>query len=119
MLAASVYKNIHLLGVFMVLMALGGVILHHILGGARASCLAQACRHHARHRACARAPGGLWHVGSPWYPLAMAWLGARQARYLGGLWRLERCRGPQYDIGTTPVVGQHYSGRVGRLSRHP
>ena len=35
MLAVSVYKNIHLLGVFMVLMALGGVILHHILGGAR------------------------------------------------------------------------------------
>jgi hypothetical protein len=35
MLAASVYKNIHLLGVFMVLVALGGVLLHHILGGVR------------------------------------------------------------------------------------
>ena len=32
----AVYKNLHLLGVVMVLMALGGVILHHILGGARA-----------------------------------------------------------------------------------
>jgi len=31
----AVYKNIHLLGIFMVLMALGGVILHHILGGSR------------------------------------------------------------------------------------
>jgi hypothetical protein len=35
MLAVAVYKNMHLLGVFMVLVALGGVLLHHILGGAR------------------------------------------------------------------------------------
>jgi hypothetical protein len=35
MLAASVYKNMHLLGVFMVLVALGGVLLHHMLGGPR------------------------------------------------------------------------------------
>lgn len=35
MLSIAVYKNIHLLGVFMVIMALGGVILHHILGGTR------------------------------------------------------------------------------------
>jgi hypothetical protein len=31
----AVYRNIHLLGIFMVLMALGGVFLHHILGGTR------------------------------------------------------------------------------------
>ncbi len=30
-----VYKNIHLLGVFMMLMALGGLILHRINGGTR------------------------------------------------------------------------------------
>jgi len=35
MLSYLVYKNIHLLGVFMLLMALGGLILHRIHGGTR------------------------------------------------------------------------------------
>ena len=33
MIPLSVYKNIHLIGVFMVLMALGGLLLHRINGG--------------------------------------------------------------------------------------
>ena len=33
MISQAVYKNIHLVGVFMVLMALGGVVLHYISGG--------------------------------------------------------------------------------------
>jgi len=35
MIPLTVYKNIHLLGVFMILVALGGVILHRINGGTR------------------------------------------------------------------------------------
>ena len=35
MISPLVYKNIHLLGVFMILMALGGLILHRINGGIR------------------------------------------------------------------------------------
>lgn len=35
MLSLLVYKNIHLLGVFMVLMSLGGLILHYINGGSK------------------------------------------------------------------------------------
>lgn len=35
MMSLLVYKNIHLLGVFMMLMALGGLILHRINGGTR------------------------------------------------------------------------------------
>lgn len=35
MISVLVYKNIHLLGVFMLLVALGGLILHQINGGAR------------------------------------------------------------------------------------
>ncbi|MEE9137990.1 MAG: hypothetical protein V3V07_05525 [candidate division NC10 bacterium] len=33
MIPEAVYKNIHLVGVFMVLMALGGLLLHRINGG--------------------------------------------------------------------------------------
>ncbi|MEE9537806.1 MAG: hypothetical protein V3W10_00525 [candidate division NC10 bacterium] len=33
MISHLVYKNIHLIGVFMVLMALGGLLLHRINGG--------------------------------------------------------------------------------------
>ena len=118
MLAVSVYKNIHLLGVFMVLMALGGVILHHILGGAR---------QHAWRKPVAITHGiGLLLVLlgalACWLALVSTGpglVGCLSSSYLGGLWRLERCRGPQYDIGATPVVGHHYSGRVGRLSRYP
>lgn len=33
MIPFAVYKNIHLIGVFMVLMALGGVVLHYVSGG--------------------------------------------------------------------------------------
>ena len=33
MISYLVYKNIHLIGVFMVLMALGGLLLHRINGG--------------------------------------------------------------------------------------
>lgn len=33
MISVAVYKNIHLIGVFMVLMALGGMLLHRINGG--------------------------------------------------------------------------------------
>jgi hypothetical protein len=36
MISLQVYKNIHLLGIFMILMALGGLILHRINGGTRA-----------------------------------------------------------------------------------
>ena len=36
MISLTVYKNIHLLGVFMILVALGGLILHRINGGTRA-----------------------------------------------------------------------------------
>ena len=35
MLSFFVYKNIHLIGVFMVVMALGGLTLHHINGGSQ------------------------------------------------------------------------------------
>jgi uncharacterized membrane protein SirB2 len=35
MLSLLVYKNLHLIGVFMVLMALGGLTLHRINGGTR------------------------------------------------------------------------------------
>ena len=33
MIPFTVYKNIHLIGIFMVLMALGGLLLHRINGG--------------------------------------------------------------------------------------
>ena len=33
MISVAVYKNIHLIGVFMVLMALGGLLVHRINGG--------------------------------------------------------------------------------------
>jgi len=33
MISFAVYKNIHLIGIFMVLMALGGLLLHRINGG--------------------------------------------------------------------------------------
>lgn len=35
MIPFPMYKNIHLLGIFMVLMALGGLLLHSINGGGR------------------------------------------------------------------------------------
>ena len=35
MIPFVVYKNIHLIGVFMVLMALGGLLLHSITGGTK------------------------------------------------------------------------------------
>lgn len=35
MVSLLVYKNIHLIGVFMVLMALGGLLLHQINGGSQ------------------------------------------------------------------------------------
>ncbi|MBI3325485.1 MAG: hypothetical protein HYZ81_02115 [Nitrospinae bacterium] len=36
MISLVVYKNVHLLGVVMILLALGGLILHRIIGGTRA-----------------------------------------------------------------------------------
>jgi hypothetical protein len=36
MIPIPVYKNIHFIGIFMVLMALGGLLLHAINGGTRA-----------------------------------------------------------------------------------
>lgn len=35
MIPHLVYKNIHLVGIFMVIMALGGVLLHRITGGSQ------------------------------------------------------------------------------------
>ena len=115
MIPETIYKNLHLIGVFMILVALGGFIVQQLQPTTPE-------RVWRRPIAITRnwygtgARGRVWDAGASTYLLAMARMGDRQDYHLARLWHPCRPDRARACPSQTIMVEHHRTGGDCRLS---